>query len=133
MKAKIKNTSRAPQGVHTTEGMQFIEPGHARTLDVADDYVERVKALPFLDAEWHDAPPKAGKAPKTVKAPAPAKAAKPPVDDTPKTPAEVLAMAADKDVQFLTFKAAATKLLGDKTPAKKDEIVLALEDLATQP
>jgi hypothetical protein len=133
MKAAIKNTSRALQGVHTTDGLKFIEPGSTSTLDVADDYVDRVNGLPFLEAKWHDAPAKVEKAPKPVKAPAPAKAVKPPVDDTPKTPAEVLAMAADKDVQFLTFKAAATKLLGDKTPAKKDEIILALEDLATQP
>jgi hypothetical protein len=133
MKAAIKNTSRALQGVHTTEGLAFIEPGSTRTLDVADDYVERVNGLPFLEAKWHDAPAKAAKPSTTPKAPAPAKAVKPPVDDTPKTPAEVLAMGADKDVQFLAFRSAATKLLGDKTPAKKDEIILALEELATQP
>jgi hypothetical protein len=58
MKAAIKNTSRALQGVHTTEGLAFIEPGSTRTLDVADDYVERVKKLPFLEAKWHsEAPP----------------------------------------------------------------------------
>lgn len=49
-----------------------------------------------------------------------------------KTAAEVLKMAAD-GTQFMTFKAAATKLLGDKTPANKAEIVAALEELATQP
>jgi hypothetical protein len=54
MKAAIKNTSRAPQGVHTTDGLRFIEPGATRTLDVADDYVDRVKSLPFLDAKWGD-------------------------------------------------------------------------------
>jgi hypothetical protein len=53
MKAAIKNTSRALQGVHTTDGLKFIEPGSTRTLDVADGYVDRVKALPFLDAKWH--------------------------------------------------------------------------------
>lgn len=53
--------------------------------------------------------------------------------DEPKTAAEVLAMGQNSDVQFMTFKAAATKLLGDKTPATKAEIVTALEDLATQP
>lgn len=55
MKAKIKNTSRAPQGVHCVDGLKFIEPGATRTLVVADGYVERVKALPFLEAEWVDA------------------------------------------------------------------------------
>ncbi len=54
-------------------------------------------------------------------------------DGEPKTAAEVLEMAKDPNVQFMSFKAAATKLLGDKTPAKKDEIIAALEDLATQP
>lgn len=54
-------------------------------------------------------------------------------DGEPKTAAEVLEMAKDPNVQFMSFKAAATKLLGDKTPAKKDEIIGALEDLATQP
>ncbi|EJL54874.1 hypothetical protein PMI09_02190 [Rhizobium sp. CF122] len=53
--------------------------------------------------------------------------------DEPKTAAEVLAMAGDGSVQFMTFKAAAKELLGDKTPASKAEIVAALEDLATQP
>lgn len=54
-----------------------------------------------------------------------------PADDgEPKTVAEVLAMA---DGNFMAFKSAASKLLGDATPAKKDDIVAALEDLATKP
>lgn len=52
MKAAIKNTSRAMQGVHTTDGLRFIEPGSTRTLDVADEYVDRVNSLPFFDAKW---------------------------------------------------------------------------------
>lgn len=51
-------------------------------------------------------------------------------DSEPKTAAEVLKMASG---QFLTFKAAATKLLGENTPAKKEDIIAALEDLATKP
>ncbi|TRC78519.1 hypothetical protein FJV80_24565 [Mesorhizobium sp. WSM4310] len=47
-----------------------------------------------------------------------------------KSATEVLAMA---DGNFMAFKSAATKLLGDKTPDKKAEIVAALEDLATKP
>lgn len=54
-------------------------------------------------------------------------------DEPPKTPADVLAMANDPSVPFMSFKSAAAKLLGDKIPSKKDEIVAALEDLATQP
>jgi hypothetical protein len=49
-----------------------------------------------------------------------------------KTAAEVLAMAED-GTPFMTFKAEAEKLLGEKTPAKKVEIVAALEELATNP
>lgn len=54
-------------------------------------------------------------------------------DTVDKTALEVLAMATDPSVQFLSFKSAAAKLLGDKTPSKKDEIVAALEELATNP
>lgn len=49
-----------------------------------------------------------------------------PVNNDPgKTAAEVLALA---DGNFMTFKAAAKKLLGDATPASKDEITAALID-----
>jgi hypothetical protein len=48
----------------------------------------------------------------------------------PKTAAEVLAMATAEGVHFKTFEAEAKKLLGDKTPSGKDEIVKALEELA---
>ena len=58
----------------------------------------------------------------------------PKTHDTPaKTPAEVLAMFSDKDVQFMTARAEAAKLMGDATPGKKAEIVAALEELATKP
>jgi hypothetical protein len=53
--------------------------------------------------------------------------------EEPKTALEVLAMATADGVPFMTFKAAAAKLLGDKTPSKKDELIAALEELATQP
>lgn len=53
--------------------------------------------------------------------------------DASKSVTDVLAMATDPNVQFMSFKAAASKLLGEKTPAKKDEIIAALEELATQP
>lgn len=48
MKATITNTSRASQGVHSATGLVFIEPGATREIDVADDYFDRVKSLPFL-------------------------------------------------------------------------------------
>ncbi|QIB38127.1 hypothetical protein G3A56_09105 [Rhizobium oryzihabitans] len=54
-------------------------------------------------------------------------------DEPEKTPAEVLAMGSDGNVEFMTFKAAARKILGDALPATKAEIIAALEDKATQP
>jgi hypothetical protein len=51
-------------------------------------------------------------------------------DDEPKTAEQVLSL---QGGQFMTFKSEAAKLLGDKTPATKAEIILALEELATQP
>lgn len=61
MKAMITNTSAALQGVWTAgDGLQQIEPGQTRTLVIADSYVDRAHALPFLtivaaDALDHDA------------------------------------------------------------------------------
>lgn len=124
--ADITNNSQALQGVHTTGGVVYIQPGKTVQVELANGEQEHVAGLSFLDVKG-DAPKTAAKSVKPVKPAAPL------ADDAPKTADEVLAMASDKDVQFLTFKAAATKLLGDKTPAKKDEIVIALEDLATQP
>src|SRR5690349_7672881 len=108
----ITNNSQALQGVHTKGGVVYIQPGKTVQVELADDEHEHVSGLSFLKVEG-DAPKAAAKAEKAAKPPKPAAA---PVDDTPKTAAEVLAMAADKEVQFLTFRAAATKLLGDKTP-----------------
>ncbi|MBZ3690994.1 hypothetical protein [Phyllobacterium calauticae] len=50
--------------------------------------------------------------------------------DTPRTALEVLELAGGN---FMTFKSEAKKLLGEKTPGTKDEIIAALEELATQP
>jgi hypothetical protein len=61
MKARITNTSKGLQGVWTADdGLQQIESGETRTLVIADNYVERAHALPFLtivasDALDHDA------------------------------------------------------------------------------
>lgn len=59
VKATITNTSRAPQGVHSVDGLVFIEPGRSRVVDVADGYVARVNALSFLDVKWAGAGEKA--------------------------------------------------------------------------
>lgn len=54
MKAEITNTSKAEQGVYTTDGLNFIAPSQTRTLTIADDYVERAKSLPFLTIKASD-------------------------------------------------------------------------------
>jgi hypothetical protein len=54
----------------------------------------------------------------------------PKAEDGDKSAADVLAMV---DGNFMAFKSAASKLLGDKTPSNKAEIVAALEELATNP
>lgn len=51
-------------------------------------------------------------------------------DDTPKTAEQVLEL---QTGNFMTFKSEAKKLLGDQTPGNKEEIIAALEELATQP
>lgn len=48
---KITNNSRALQGVHSVTGLVFIEPGQTRDIDVANEYVARVKSLPFFGIE----------------------------------------------------------------------------------
>lgn len=90
MKATITNTSRAAQGVHSVDGLVFIDAGKSRDVDVADDYVERVKALPFFDAKWRDA---AAEKPASAvsakpKAKAPAKAKSQPARTARKAPAK---------------------------------------------
>ena len=121
MKAEIKNTSRAPQGVHCVDGLKHIEPGQTRTLDVAETYMPRVDALPFLDVKW-------------LEEAKPTKSEPDDLDTTgPNTAAEVLAMFADKAVHFQTAKAEAAKLLGNDMPEKKADIIAALEELATKP
>lgn len=54
MKATIKNISGQPQSVPCINGLQIIEPGQTRTLDVAPEYVERLKALPFMMVDGDD-------------------------------------------------------------------------------
>jgi hypothetical protein len=51
-------------------------------------------------------------------------------DESPKTALQVLEL---QTGNFMTFKSEAKKLLGDKTPGTKEEIIAALEELATQP
>jgi len=55
-----------------------------------------------------------------------------PVASAEKTAADVVKMASDPGVEFMTFKAAARKLLGEVTPSTKAEIIAALEDKVSQ-
>lgn len=48
MLLKVTNNSKANQGIWTTEGLLFVAPGQSEDLDIADDYLERAKSLPFL-------------------------------------------------------------------------------------
>lgn len=58
-----------------------------------------------------------------------------PVDhgDVDKAIGQVIAMASDPAVQFLTFRSSAKKIIGDAIPSTKPEIVAALEALGKEP
>lgn len=108
---KVTNVSKALQGVNTKSGRAFIRPGETKDVEFSDAGLKQAKRLSKLLSF--------GKGAK-----------EPEKDEGGKTAVDVLAMA---DGNFMAFKSAATKLLGDKTPSKKDEIVAALEELATKP
>ncbi|MGN7749734.1 hypothetical protein [Sinorhizobium sp. 22678] len=112
---KVTNNSKALQGVRSKGRAVYIPPGETRDVDLEGVDLEKAKRLPFLKIEGAS------------------KAAANQDSDVPKTALEVLEMAKDQNVQFMSFKSAAKKLLGEKTPSTKDEIVAALEELATQP
>lgn len=44
----ITNNSKAEQGVWSVGGLVTIAPGATRPVEVREDYLERVMALPFL-------------------------------------------------------------------------------------
>jgi len=151
---KITNTQAGPRGVNAVSGPILIDPKQTVEVEVYAREKQHLEATGWFEikGEYTDDPGSSAPVSLTGVADDAAKeieglkkqlaerdaeiaklkaAAKP--DEEPKTAAEVLAMASNPDVQFMTFKAAATKLLGDKTPSKKGEIIAALEDLATKP
>ncbi|RVL60370.1 MULTISPECIES: hypothetical protein [Sinorhizobium] len=148
---KITNTQPGPRGLNTVNGPVLVEPGQTVEVEIFAREKAHIKASKWFEVEgdYTDDPgvtaaPALKDAAQNVDveldrlrsqlAERDAELAKLKAqDDQPKTAAEVLAMANDPNVQFMSFKSAASKLLGDKTPAKKDEIVAALEDLATKP
>ncbi|PWJ80637.1 hypothetical protein C7441_112179 [Pseudaminobacter salicylatoxidans] len=112
---KVTNISKALQGVNGKSGRVFIRPGDTKEVEFDDVGLNQAKRLTkLLSIEKGDA----GAAPE---------------GGGVKTAAEVLAMADNSDIPFMSFKSAASKLLGERTPAKKDEIVTALMELATNP
>jgi hypothetical protein len=114
---KVVNNSKALQGVNTVKGVVYLRPGELRDVEFTEEGLKQAKRLSFL----------------SIRGDKDAKAGPEEGQGQPKTPEEVIAMADNKDVPFMSFKAAAAKLLGEKTPSKKDEIVTALMELATQP
>ncbi|MFK4794660.1 hypothetical protein [Sphingobium sp. ZW T5_29] len=70
MKATITNKSKALQGVWTVDGLQFIEPGQSKTLEIHEDHVEATKRLTsllsFADPLDHDQNGKKGGAAEPV-------------------------------------------------------------------
>ncbi|KSV95385.1 hypothetical protein [Sinorhizobium sp. GL28] len=151
---KVTNTQKGPRGVNAVNGPVLIEPGETVEVEIFDREKAHIEA-----SNWFEIDGKYTENPVVVVAGAPVlkEAAdntgselerlqalladrdaelaklKAQQEEPPKTAAEVIEMAKDPNVQFMSFKAAAAKLLGDKTPAKKDEILLALEELATKP
>lgn len=71
---RIRNDSKALQGVWTDTGLVNIEPGKVATIDVRKDYLPRLRRLPFLVDV--DAEAQANKAKAEALADADAKAAK---------------------------------------------------------
>ncbi|WP_085026884.1 hypothetical protein [Ensifer aridi] len=110
---KVTNNSPALQGVRSKGRAVYIHPGETRDVDLEGVDLDKAKRLPFLKRDGASQANHDG--------------------DNPSMALEVLEMAKDPNVQFMSFKSAAAKLLGDRTPAKKDGIIAALEELATQP
>lgn len=123
--SKITITNTRPGGFGIPGGP--VIAGNGGSLEVEQKDWDDVKAHPVVKA-WLDADHLTVSGVKAEKKQDAGRST-----DEPKNALEVLAMANATDVPFMTFKAAATKLLGDKTPSKKDEIIAALEELATQP
>jgi hypothetical protein len=123
--SKITITNNRPGGFGIPGGP--VIAGNGGTLEVEQDDWNTVKDYPVIKA-WLDANHLTVSGAKAEK-----RAPSAGDGDEAKTALEVLVMASATDVPFMSFKSAATKLLGDKTPSKKDEIIAALEELATQP
>ncbi len=103
---QITNNSKAQQAVRVGGKAVYLKPGETR--DLRPDNPKRVQSLPFFSTEGEDAEDKTA------------------VSTEAKSIPEVLALA-DDGTHFKTFEAEAKKILGDATPATKDEIIAALK------
>lgn len=108
---KITNVTQGPRGIHTEAGLQIIPVGGSIEAEVSAVELKGAKATGWFNI-------------------AGGRAEKPHDPGEPKTAAEVLALA---EGNFMAFKSAASKLLGDTIPEKKAEIIAALMELATNP
>lgn len=108
----VKNEGFLAKAFKVRGGHQVVPPG--KSADVVD---ARELTEAQIEAFARD------KVKVTVKGKS-AKAENPKDDDQPKSAAEVLELS---DGNFMTFKAAASKVLGDDTPSTKDEIIAALK------
>lgn len=151
---KVTNNSRAVQGVHHLGGVAYVKPGETKDLVLSKSQAKRADRMSFIDVDGDPvddpvltAAKRAGEGKDGVYIPASefnglrtsfdalreenetlrkrlaeleggAPAAK--------TVAEVLALA-DGGTHFKTFEAEAKKILGDATPATKEDIVAALK------
>lgn len=115
MEYYVKNGSAFAKAFKVRGGHQVVPAGKEADLVGAKELTEA--QIEAFEREGVKLKAKGGKAKKDEAG-----------DAKPAT--EVLAMA---DGNFMAFKSAASKLLGDAIPSKKDEIVAALEELATKP
>ncbi|NTG48586.1 hypothetical protein G6M04_14430 [Agrobacterium rhizogenes] len=151
---KVTNNSKSVQGVHTLHGVRYIQPGDSRDLVLTLSQALRADRLPFIEL---DGDPVEDPAPSlSVSADGKEGVYIPASEfnglrdsfeqlrtenaslrqriaelegngsEQTKTIDEVLVLA-DDGTHFKTFEAEAKKILGDATPATKDEIVAALK------
>ncbi|NTI22038.1 hypothetical protein G6M87_09200 [Rhizobium rhizogenes] len=151
---KVTNNSKSVQGVHTLHGVRYIQPGGSRDLVLTLNQALRADRLPFIDL---DGDPVEDPAPSLSVSAEGKEGVYIPASEfnglrdsfeqlrtenaslrqriaelegngseQTKTIDEVLVLA-DDGTHFKTFEAEAKKILGDATPATKDEIVAALK------
>ncbi|RWE96461.1 MAG: hypothetical protein EOS43_22430 [Mesorhizobium sp.] len=113
---KVTNNQAGPRGLNTKAGPVLVDPGQTVDVEMEAAELKVAEATGWFSFNGKDS--------------AKSDAFQGKEGGGAKSPAEVIALA---DGNFMAFKSEAKKLLGDATPDKKDDILAALEDLATQP